>query len=142
VHDPAVEFARAGDRRVLIRVAPSGGRTDVERLAAELAGDPDRRPGARRPAGEPDGPIGILQESSVARMFQRRLLVADLAHWFAHRVLFRGGWTVQVDAPDRDPLRVRCRSRAQAVEYAGRLRARLDAEGERALDGLARRYRP
>jgi hypothetical protein len=47
--------------------------------------------------------------------------VGAVARFIVHTVIFRGGWTVHVDAPDRDPVKIRCRNRAEAEERGRRI---------------------
>jgi hypothetical protein len=105
-----VEFAKAEDRRIFIRVESSGGRPGI-----------DVRPGE---------PPAINDE------FTFRAVLSVLLRWLLHWGIFRGGWTVHIEAPDRDPIKIRCANRAEAEAYADRLTAGLKERGPEALDEL------
>lgn len=60
----------------------------------------------------------IVETSAYGGIMTFGMVLNVLGRWLAYRLVFRGGWTVQVDAPDRDPVRIRCRNRDRALETA------------------------
>jgi hypothetical protein len=126
----AVHLPPAGDRTVHLTVGPSGGW-------------PDGPPGA----APPDVPAGSGGTPGAVRVvwlagdmifhpaLARRAMLGALGRRLVHWLVFRGGWTVYVDAPDRDLIKIRCAGREDAEARAGRLAERIRTHGEAALDG-------
>jgi hypothetical protein len=88
-----VDTSRAVDRRVFVSIGPSGGRPAfivIDRYTLD--------------------PIDADASSALAAG----------GRWLVNKLIFRGGWTVHIDAPDADPARIRCRSRAAAHECGQR----------------------
>lgn len=81
-----------------------------------------------------DQEAAIRTASSASFSFESVLTV--FAYWFAYRVLFRGGWTVHVDAPGRDPIKIRCRDHASAFATARSLAFAMDSAGLQALASI------
>jgi hypothetical protein len=132
----AVEFARADDRSVVIVVEPSGGRPDFARIALTS-------PYSAVVGGRGDVPIGAHPDAATLvtaaiyyRGFATMAAGSAIAHWLAYRIVFRGGWTVHVDAPDRDPLKIRCGDRAAAEARAREIAENVASYGEAAIDTL------
>jgi hypothetical protein len=128
------------DRRVLIVVDRSGGRPAWDAGALGVSGQ--RTPYA---VGQTVEVFDRAGDEVAARVrassppISGEAVVTVLAHWLAYRILFRGGWTVHIDAPDRDPIKIRCKDHAAAMATARELASMIEADGVQALDGL--RYR-
>lgn len=88
------DFADATDRRMFISIGPSGGPPAYFMIDRDTWDPID--------AWEP-----------------RLLTLAR--RWLVHKVIFRSGWTLHVDAPDVNPVRIRCRDRAAAETLARRI---------------------
>jgi hypothetical protein len=52
-------------------------------------------------------------------------VLAVLGRWLVWRLVFRGGWTVHLDAPDSDPRKIRCADQARADALAEELKSAL-----------------
>jgi len=99
-------------------------------LSSELFGS------AEYPHGGAKRAVQLAGDALFYPYFARITLLDVLARWLVHRVVFQGGWTVYVDAPDRDPVKVRFPDRDQAAIHAQELAARIDTEGVSAVDAL------
>jgi hypothetical protein len=127
------------DRRVLIVVDRSGGRPAWDH-SADRAVDVC---GQRAPyvAGQTVELFDRAGDEAAARVRASSLpisgeaVVTVLAHWLAYRILFRGGWTVHIDAPDRDPIKIRCKDHAAAMATARELASMIERDGVQALGG-------
>ncbi|MEV0271079.1 hypothetical protein AB0H43_20030 [Hamadaea sp. NPDC050747] len=122
---------RSVDRRTFVRIERSGGTPGVDRLVA--------LPAATAPTGtqqELSGVVLVEDEPPINYSFTGRAVASVLGRWLAHRLFFRGGWTVHVEAPDRDPVKIRCPNRSAADALAHRLVEDLTNRGLAALDDL------
>lgn len=135
-HDPAVVFARSDDRTVVVVVEPSGGRPDFARIALTSPYRSVLGPSSDVPVGRDPDVATLFRAAIYYRGFASFALGATVAHWLAHRIVFRGGWTVHVDAPDRDPIKIRCPDRAAAEARASQLGDDVAERGEVAIDDL------
>lgn len=133
-----MDFAKADDRRIFVRVDRSGGRPGIDRLVArsETTGYSGLTPVDRPPEADQSGIVLIDEPPMVNYDFTGRAVVSVLVRWLVHRVIFRGGWTVYVEAPDRDPIKIRCAGREKADALARRLVVELTDRGLAALDEL------
>jgi hypothetical protein len=125
----------AQDRTVYMMVGPSGGRPDFEHvvdLSATLFADSDADLG-RRPSV-----VQLVGDSIFYPHLARVALLGAIGRWVAHWVIFRGGWSVYIDAPDRDPIKVRCANRTEAQVRADQLAAEIEAHGVDVVDKLRR----
>ncbi len=71
-----------------------------------------------RPQGGAARAVQLAGDAIFFPYLARAVLLDGLAQWLVHRVIFRGGWTVYIDAPDRDPVKVRCADREEATVRA------------------------
>lgn len=132
-----VEFAKAEDRRIFVRVERSGGGPGIDRLVVRPGTPSDSSPHETRPPGVAQSPVVLIDEAPAVNYdFTVRAVVSVLASWLVHRVIFRGGWTVHVDAPDHDPIKIRCTGREEAKVLARTLAADLKDRGLAALHEL------
>lgn len=122
-----VEFARSDDRSVVIVVAPSGGRPDFARIALASPYRSVIGPRGDLPVGDRPGVGTLAAASFYYRGFAGVALGSLVAHWLAYWIVFRGGWTVHVDAPDRDPIRDRAAADARARQIGDDVAARGEA---------------
>lgn len=124
------------DRRVLIVVDRAGGRPTWDVGAVGVSSQR-----TRYAAGQTVEVFDRAGDEAAARVRASSLPISGeavltvLAHWLAYRVLFRGGWTVHIDAPDRDPIKIRCKDHAAAMATARELASMIERDGVQALDG-------
>jgi hypothetical protein len=121
----------AQDRHVYITVGPSCGRPDFDRMA-ELSSTVFTV--ADEQQGRPVNVVQLVVDAFFYPNMARVALLGAVARWLAHWVIFRGGWSVYIDAPDRDPSKIRCASREEAQARAGRLAAEIQAHGPGVVD--------
>jgi hypothetical protein len=88
------------------------------------------------PIGPRPDTATLVAASVFYRGFTSAAVLSVVAHWLAHWVIFRGGWTVHVDAPDRDPIKLRCRGRQEAEARARQIADDVAVRGEAAIDHL------
>jgi hypothetical protein len=131
-----VEFAKSTDRRVFILVERSGGHPDFDRLAETFIPYPGRELAPTSSLGDNPSVVRLVRTSGNHVDFTERAVFSVVGRWLAHWVIFLGGWTVHVDAPDRDPIKIRHRRRSDAEAYATRLAADLATHGPAILDNL------
>jgi len=126
-----MEFAKSVDRRIFVRIERSGGTPGMDRHVGQSA--------------ETSGVVLVDAPPLVNYDFTGRAMASVLGRWLAHWVIFRGGWTVHVEAPDRDPVKIRCPNREAARAVAHRLVGDLNGRGlmpgsrdraRRAIDNL------
>jgi hypothetical protein len=117
-----MRWARTDDRTVYVIVGPSGGRPDVEPVPP--------------PPSEPPGVVQLIGDAIFYRHRVRTAMLGAIGRWLAHWVIFRGGWTVYVDAPDSDPVKIRCANRLAAQERAEQLVEEISANGYDSPSGL------
>lgn len=128
-----MQWPPAQDQTVYVTIGPSGGRSHIDQVA--------RVPGT---GVEPAQQTGLLPIKAVYligdAIFRshavRTGMLSDIGRQMIHWVVFRGGWTVYVDAPGRDPIKLRCANRAAAQARAAQLVDEIEAYGGEALDRL------
>src|SRR5690349_477201 len=131
-----VEFANSTDHRVFILVERSGGRSDFDRLHETSIPYPGCELAPTSSLGDNSGVVLLVRTSINNADFTERVVFSVAMRWLTHWVIFRGGWTVHVDAPDRDPIKIRHRSRPDAEAYASQLATDLATHGFVILDNL------
>jgi hypothetical protein len=131
---PIMRWAPAQDRTVYVVTGPSGGRPALDRarhVSSAVLAPPDRDAWPRINV------VHLLGDAVFYPYAARAAALGAIGRWIAHWVVFRGGWTVYVDAPDRDPIKIRCANRTEAQVRAGQVAERIEAEGEEAVDRLS-----
>lgn len=125
----------AQDRTVYVTIGPSAGRPDFERVAALSAA---LFTVSDRDLGGPGSVVRLVADSISYPRLARDALLGAVGRWVVHWVIFRGGWSVYIDAPDRDPIKVRCANRGGALARMDQLAAEIEAHGVEIVDELRR----
>ncbi|MEU7823554.1 hypothetical protein [Catellatospora sp. NPDC049133] len=132
---PIMRWAPNQDQNVYVMVGPSGGRPDFEqvpRISSTIFAPPGQD------VTPPAGIVHLVGDLVFYPHVARMALLSAIGRWIAHWVVFRGGWTVYIDAPDRDPIKIRCAGRAEARVRADQLAVEMETHGVEAVDRLAR----
>jgi hypothetical protein len=126
-----VTSATADDQRIFIRVERSGGRPDYQALERTSISWHLPRDKTLGPA--PDA-ADLVDAAIYYEGFAVKALLSWIGYWLLHTVVFRRGWTVHVDAPGRDPIKIRHPNRAAAEACARTLGSDIERYGVHALN--------
>src|SRR5947208_450692 len=107
-------FAPADDRTVVIVVDRSGGRSGP----VPPLGSPGAQHGREVVLVDRAEQEQAMRVRASAQPITEVGVASTFGRWLAWRIVHRGGWTVHIDAPDRDPIRIRCRTHDAALTLA------------------------
>lgn len=127
-----MRWARSEDRTVYVTIGPSGGRANFEAADRSAAHETDVDQQDRRNV------VQLVSDALLDHRAAQVAMVSDLGRWLVRWVVFRGGWTVYIDAPDRDPIKVRCPNEATARERVDQIVALIETNGVDVVDELSR----
>jgi hypothetical protein len=131
-----VAFALSDDRTIVIVVQPSGGRPDFKTIAQTSPYQSVLGPRADILVGPQPTLTTLATASLYYRGFATEAIGSAILHWLLNRIVFRSGWTVHIDAPDCDPIKLRCANQAAAETKARDIAADIERRGEAAVAQL------
>ena len=119
---------------MLIVVDRSGGRPEWDRRVFAALPRNGRRFGQLVELIDWADEEAAVRVATSALPVSANAILTVFAHWFAYRVWFRGGWTIHIDSPGRDPIKVRCKDHAAALALAHDLSSSITTNGLHVLD--------